>query len=90
MTAPIINNECMIPISTHTPLAGRDFSAAESEKLHRKISTHTPLAGRDGNMNAFKYAGSISTHTPLAGRDENWATEYIRYFDFYSHAPCGT
>ena len=34
------------PISTHTPLAGRDKSEAKDLKGHT-ISTHTPLAGRD-------------------------------------------
>ena len=35
------------PISTHTPLAGRDGPAA-GRTLHKTgISTHTPLAGRD-------------------------------------------
>ena len=33
-------------ISTHTPLAGRDFRLFRVSVLYR-ISTHTPLAGRD-------------------------------------------
>ena len=35
-----------LPISTHTPLAGRDGKCEELLK-NAKISTHTPLAGRD-------------------------------------------
>ena len=35
-----------IPISTHTPLAGRDPFAFDPALL-MMISTHTPLAGRD-------------------------------------------
>ena len=33
-------------ISTHTPLAGRDFEKSELTR-EKIISTHTPLAGRD-------------------------------------------
>ena len=33
-------------ISTHTPLAGRDWAGNEF-LTSKKISTHTPLAGRD-------------------------------------------
>ena len=34
------------PISTHTPLAGRDLIIHSGRRLFY-ISTHTPLAGRD-------------------------------------------
>ena len=39
-------------ISTHTPLAGRDYSTAP-EKFRDRISTHTPLAGRDPLVRAI-------------------------------------
>ena len=38
--------KCSVFISTHTPLAGRDFVAAVTFDGF-DISTHTPLAGRD-------------------------------------------
>ena len=41
-----ISHSKLSPISTHTPLAGRDQdSIAVPDSL--RISTHTPLAGRD-------------------------------------------
>ena len=44
-----------IPISTHTPLAGRD-AYADDVKILSIISTHTPLAGRDlGGMENSSY-----------------------------------
>ncbi len=58
----------VIPISNHSPLAGRDLDVVGSV-LWGYISTHTPLAGRDAMFSAAIYAGCISTHTPLAGRD---------------------
>ena len=58
----------LYPISTHTPLAGRD-KIRLTKWPRRKISTHTPLAGRDNTANDAKSTVSISTHTPLAGRD---------------------
>ena len=55
-------------ISTHTPLAGRDWNYRTSSALS-VISTHTPLAGRDLIFAAKNIREAISTHTPLAGRD---------------------
>ena len=40
----------LYPISTHTPLAGRD-KIRLTKWPRRKISTHTPLAGRDSYEN---------------------------------------
>ena len=46
VTTPDSAGSWFWPISTHTPLAGRDDILRE--KLdYMKISTHTPLAGRD-------------------------------------------
>ena len=56
-------------ISTHTPLAGRDFYELGISG-RKAISTHTPLAGRDGCLALCNCSLLvISTHTPLAGRD---------------------
>ena len=56
-------------ISTHTPLARRDFLGNIRHFLY-KISTHTPLARRDDSLAPpVTPALDISTHTPLARRD---------------------
>ena len=43
------------PISTHTPLAGRDFPPTHLGQL-LGISTHTPLAGRDFQVAVMQFA----------------------------------
>ena len=40
------DNDTIMDISTHTPLAGRDL-LLQFLRIFRPISTHTPLAGRD-------------------------------------------
>ena len=56
-------------ISTHAPLAGRDYCAPYSFDKSL-ISTHAPLAGRDCQQQSLAYTQmQISTHAPLAGRD---------------------
>ena len=37
----------MVMISTHAPLAGRDYIDNYCKNPYRLISTHAPLAGRD-------------------------------------------
>ena len=61
--------DILMGISTHAPLAGRDFylPAVSTEKA---ISTHAPLAGRDQRLQETIFdLKMISTHAPLAGRD---------------------
>ena len=36
-----------VDISTHAPLAGRDYTHSRTSWRRREISTHAPLAGRD-------------------------------------------
>ena len=74
-------------ISTHTPLARRDYM------LYMYcgsvvISTHTPLARRDTIEFQKILICFISTHTPLARRDEGSVLDFLLEDDFYSHAPC--
>ena len=79
-----------ILISTHTPLAGRDYALDTANQI-QVISTHTPLAGRDLKLWKRQRQKHISTHTPLAGRDipiSDMNKEQLQHF--YSHAPCGT
>ena len=58
-----------INISTHTPLAGRDFTSSSS-LLHSRTDfySHAPRGARH-DWNWGTRAQAISTHTPLAGRD---------------------
>ena len=52
-------------ISTHTPLAGRDFPALRRDCLHWEISTHTPLAGRDEQkIKDIKKESHFYSHAP--------------------------
>ena len=56
-------------ISTHAPLAGRDFLLKNKIFYVNIISTHAPLAGRDFYLGVISASVDISTHAPLAGRD---------------------
>ena len=57
-------------ISTHAPLAGRDYIDSYCKNPYKLISTHAPLAGRDDSDGVTVYTVQyISTHAPLAGRD---------------------
>ena len=73
--------EHLFNISTHTPLAGRNFISLYTN-LGTQISTHTPLAGRNIFYWVFKYFEDISTHTPLAGRNNTgqWYRITIKEF----------
>ena len=76
-------------ISTHTPLAGRDYPHNPPSTQH-SISTHTPLAGRDRcTPSRAPLLVVISTHTPLAGRDAPVISVFLSIVNFYSHAPRG-
>ena len=58
----------MQPISTHTPLAGRDCITL-TVRLRMVISTHTPLAGRDevgGYLRVREYY--FYSHAPRGAR----------------------
>ena len=74
-------------ISTHAPLAGRDFI---SSKLCTKlqISTHAPLAGRDStSIITLSCSLRISTHAPLAGRDQIMSIAFIASMGFQPTRP---
>ena len=72
-------------ISTHAPLAGRDFSSG-LEREQRRISTHAPLAGRDKGQHGLTMSDCISTHAPLAGRDRKGKPPF-RIVPISTHAP---
>ena len=53
-------------ISTHTPLAGRDFFHLMIVRRETPISTHTPLAGRDvSGLVSFSVHGQFLLTRPL-------------------------
>ena len=76
-------------ISTHTPLAGRDWKKSMLRRPKR-ISTHTPLAGRDArNKNGELRKGAFQLTRPLRGATLYcWAYRRTKP-NFNSHAPCG-
>ena len=90
MTITVDVNVTFYHISTHTPLAGRDYNPFYLVYLINCISTHTPLAGRDRKNIHSKIQREISTHTPLAGRDDYDENIELHLANFYSHVPCGT
>ena len=73
-------------ISTHAPLAGRDFYN-QNERHHTRISTHAPLAGRDPYRWSLFVDFEISTHAPLAGRDGYSFPARLGGVDISTHAP---
>ena len=77
------------PISTHTPLTGRDQMTAILRRKYT-ISTHTPLTGRDetGTDTAWKPLYFYS-HAPY-GTWPLTRSLFCFLLDFYSHAPYGT
>ena len=73
-------------ISTHAPLAGRDFWPFQSP-AHVHISTHAPLAGRDFWPFQSQAHVHISTHAPLAGRDSTACSSFDLDFTFQPTRP---
>ena len=77
-------------ISTHAPLAGRDYVSWCWDSSYCFISTHAPLAGRDDcKLTILTRRNKISTHAPLAGRDceSGEPLSHRKYFN--PRAPCG-
>ena len=64
-----VDNKVIVQISTHAPLAGRDYVYKHKKSTMTIISTHAPLAGRDARPPVHRRREVISTHAPLAGRD---------------------
>ena len=76
-------------ISTHAPLAGRDYSVNLIDRFP-VISTHAPLAGRDGlGQTAFAPCRIFQPTRPLRGAtaSRQLLTRQRRYFN--PRAPCG-
>ena len=58
-------------------------------QLFGKISTHTSRVGCDEKMRGIIEDMFISTHTSRVGCDIILFTRLDRWFNFYSHIPCG-
>ena len=56
-------------ISTHTPLAGRDYGHVRNVSMKYPFLLTRPLRGATFSSKISPVSSSISTHTPLAGRD---------------------
>ncbi len=57
-------------ISTHTPLAGRDFFLHNLFRYFMQFLLTRPSRGATMRYEDFIRYAEISTHTPLAGRDQ--------------------
>ena len=80
--------DCVVEISIHAPLAGRD---GPRHKIYTGfgISIHAPLAGRDRVRLPGRGVGAISIHAPLAGRDCCGMYVVALNQHFNPRAPCG-
>ena len=76
-------------ISTHTPLAGRDYLDSNDYQRFRDFYSHAPRGARLPLLACPERLPVISTHTPLAGRDVVSGSPLHWQVDFYSHAPRG-
>ena len=73
-------------ISTHAPLAGRDFKQTTKMAWDKKFQPTRPLRGATCGHRISAGACRISTHAPLAGRD--YSVNLIDRFPVIStHAP---
>ena len=58
-----------VDISTHAPLAGRDFCSRAITSGQKHFNPRAPCGARPGGLTPDSCHTSISTHAPLAGRD---------------------
>ena len=66
-------------ISTHAPLAGRDYADGNGNIKPLKFQPTRPLRGATrGRAGGGDGPRGISTHAPLAGRDR-WGGEHKLY-----------
>ena len=62
-------------ISTHAPLAGRDYIAFLLRLPHTYFNPRAPCGARPGEPGGGATPFTISTHAPLAGRDDQRAAD---------------
>ena len=76
-------------ISTHAPLAGRDFLWYIISMKPFGFQPTRPLRGATDDLLADAVPNEISTHAPLAGRDILWSATFSHLSYFNPRAPCG-
>ena len=77
-------------ISTHAPLAGRDFINKPGYDIPFNISTHAPLAGRDWMSGSSSSSSEPFQPTrPLRGATVLHSVAVPVATDFNPRAPCG-
>ena len=74
-------------ISTHTPLAGRDFRLWLQYPGILNFYSHAPRGARRRRSKTYPRTSSISTHTPLAGRDISILLSAARQVQFLLTRP---
>ena len=77
------------PISTHTPLAGRDFTATASVGTSADFYSHAPRGARQMSRSSSGNSTNFYSHAPRGARHaiDEYTEQLIE--DFYSHAPRG-
>ena len=76
-------------ISTHAPLAGRDWQLCDVFLTPKTFQPTRPLRGATNFPFLLRFDHRISTHAPLAGRDLPRIAQEARGADFNPRAPCG-
>ncbi len=71
----ILSDEIVNIISTHTPLAGRDWGNSFMMTRYANFYSHAPCGTWPPFVSSYMSGAKISTHTPLAGRDEKMDIE---------------
>ncbi len=75
----------MCRISTHTPLARRDWNWHIGRRRYKFLLTRLSRGVTEA-MRDYEKHHKISTHTPLARRDGYVSNDIDIDIDFYSHA----
>ena len=76
-------------ISTHAPLAGRDYLPCRPPGTASDFNPRAPCGARRIRCNTGCFRPLISTHAPLAGRDANHERLPVSGLHFNPRAPCG-
>ena len=82
-----ISMKCSV-ISTHTPLAGRDFEKRAAEIVKNNFYSHAPCGARPAVSFAALASEDFYSHAPCGAR-HGWTEVKVTQYHFYSHAPCG-
>ena len=69
-------------ISTHAPLAGRDYGLHASAIIASEISTHAPLAGRDSILfYILTFISNFNPRAPCGARQQKCTNHYAHFCD---------